>query len=398
VPCSMSTANRVEASTGDDQLTASKSVIRILRLLKVTGRNYAPYNQFSVAAPARQQITLFTLCEDEEPIHARLRRVQADGSLRGFLRSLRSLLEGDEFDLVHVHSPHVALLFIAAKWLRLVRLPSVYTVHSSYHVYRFRKRLALLPILLSFDRVVCCSYASLDSFPWILKRIGGRRLVAIPNGVDIQRVDVATSNVKPQKSAEGFRVVAANRLIALKNTDSLIRAFASVAGSEWHLQIMGDGVMENAWKALASDLDIDHQAVFTGRVPRSTVYANLASADVFVSTSSGEGLPNAVMEAMTCRCPVILSDIPAHREIVGDNLDVPLIEPGDDAALARELKRFANMNATDRLALGRACRRIVEQKFNLPEMLRQYEDLFQNLVSQHPPDARGRQSIPATRK
>ena len=44
----------------------------------------------------------------------------------------------------------------------------------------------------------------------------------------------------------------------------------------------------------------------------------MKASDAFVSTSTFEGQPNAVLEAMACGCPLVVSDIPAHREFLDD--------------------------------------------------------------------------------
>ena len=66
------------------------------------------------------------------------------------------------------------------------------------------------------------------------------------------------------------------------------------------------------------------RVTMTGLIPRDEVFLRCASADVLVSTSHGEGLPVAVIEAMAAGCPVILSDIPPHRELMDGEDFVPL--------------------------------------------------------------------------
>src|SRR5205085_4599406 len=71
-------------------------------------------------------------------------------------------------------------------------------------------------------------------------------------------------------------------------------------------------------EALAHRLKLDGSVHFTGHLPSTWVWALMKSASLFVSLSAYEGSPVAVMEALACECPVILSDIPAHREFADE--------------------------------------------------------------------------------
>jgi glycosyltransferase involved in cell wall biosynthesis len=66
------------------------------------------------------------------------------------------------------------------------------------------------------------------------------------------------------------------------------------------------------------------------------VWSWLKRAQVFVSVSYFEGMPNSVMEAMACGCPLVVSDIPMHREIVGDD-GALFVDPNDPKAIAESV-------------------------------------------------------------
>src|SRR5256712_11840564 len=67
---------------------------------------------------------------------------------------------------------------------------------------------------------------------------------------------------------------------------------------------------------LAAYPDIRDRVHFTGEVTWDQVPTYLAAADIFVFPSKFEGMPNALLEAMAGALPVVVSDIPPHRELI----------------------------------------------------------------------------------
>ncbi len=258
-----------------------------------------------------------------------------------------------------------ALLFGRLWW---IRQRSVYTMQNSYQNYKLRNRLLVYAAFPFYRRLVLCSQAALDSLPPLLRRLGGGRLRVVQNAVDVARVDRALARVPPRPQPDAFRVVSVGRLIPIKNPLTLVEAFAGLSDEDARLVFVGDGELRERLAASARDKGLSDRIELTGLVPRDEVFARVARADVFVSASRGEGLPVAVIEAMACGAPAILSDIAPHREIA-DGVDfVPIVDPDDVTGFCREIDRVRRLSPEGRRDLGRCCRRLVIERFGLPRM------------------------------
>ena len=106
----------------------------------------------------------------------------------------------------------------------------------------------------------------------------------------------------------------------------------------------------------------------------SNVISYFRAADLFVSASCAEGMPNAVLEALATGLPVILSNIPAHREILEVCPDAGwLYTLGDQTALCKLLDHVTNTAEIGRIARGSA-----EDHFSARSMSEAYQQLYQN--------------------
>jgi glycosyltransferase involved in cell wall biosynthesis len=300
-----------------------------------------------------------------------------DGTVRGFARALRSALQTQAFDVIHAHQQQVAALTLLINWTRRsFGRNIVCTIHNSFQNFRFRNKMLLIPVLLLFPRVVFCSTSAYESLPAWLRILGGKRTLVIQNGVDTARVYRAVETSPRGTEVNGFRVVSVGRLIARKNPAALLEAFGRLSDSKASLVYVGDGDLKQSLLDRARRLGLKNNLLITGLVGRDDVYRYVSQGDVGVATSRGEGLPIAVLEMMACGRPVILSDIPPHREILIGVDYVPLISPDDVTGLARELQRLAEMTPEQRAVLGARCRDLVEEKFSLRRMLHSYESIY----------------------
>ncbi|MGR8934300.1 MAG: glycosyltransferase family 4 protein [Gammaproteobacteria bacterium] len=354
--------------------------LAILRLVTTVGETSSPYNQFSLALSGQHNVALCSYFHPTVAPSPAVTVFEGDGSLAGYFRAMRNAFAVKDYDIIHGHMAATAVLFLLANVLLRKSLRStVFTVHNCYQNHKFKNRLLLIPIFASYRRIVCCSKASLESFPAFYKWLGGKRLVAIENGVDMERIDRILGERKQRiDNRDRFTVISVGRLIKIKNPLTLINAFRQSALPESRLIFLGEGDLRGKMEDTirASGLEVE----LAGLMPRNTVFEALAQADVFVSTSFGEGLPIAVLEAMACGCPVILSDIQPHREIAAGTDFIPLIAPHDSAGFAREISRFQSLSAAERSAVGEKCRAWVEERFSLTAMHKRYFALYEQVL------------------
>jgi glycosyltransferase involved in cell wall biosynthesis len=170
-------------------------------------------------------------------------------------------------------------------------------------------------------------------------------------------------------------------LIERKNPLTLLAAFDGYREAEDRLVFVGDGDLGEELLEQANVRGLSDRVIFAGMLSRDDVYRSLVASDVYVSTSRGEGLPVSVLEAMACAKPVILSDIPPHREIAGRAGFVPLIAPDDVGGFGRAIQQFRELTPEERADLGNRCRQLVEDRFSLKSMHHNYEHIYAQAMS-----------------
>jgi glycosyltransferase involved in cell wall biosynthesis len=355
--------------------------MKILHILLALTETSAPYNEHILAASHQREISVCVYFPPKIEVPKRICLFSGGGNLWGFIRALRSGIKNGDYDAIHVHAPHVAFVFIFLCFFVNPGLlqKSVYTVHSSYSHYKLYHKFMLIWVFFFFQRIVCCSYVSKESFPQLYHWLGGRQLLAIQNGVDIERIDHALQQFEHTPSRKEFVVLTVGRLIKIKNPDVLLEAYAKANIPNSCLTLIGDGPLRGTLQAQAERLGIMLHVAMEGLIPREQVYECLLNADVFISASSIEGLPIAVLEAMACGCVVILSDIPSHQEIA-DGVDfIPLIPVSDLDGFIREMLRIQQLTPFGRQELGKKCRELVEQRFSLESMNKKYLQIYNKL-------------------
>jgi glycosyltransferase involved in cell wall biosynthesis len=134
-------------------------------------------------------------------------------------------------------------------------------------------------------------------------------------------------------------VLTAGRLVVEKDHAHLIRSFAILRRSRRaRLIILGEGPLRPDLESLARELDVDEYVSMPGFDPNPLKY--MARCQLFVLSSRFEGLPGALIQAMSCGAPVISTDCPCGPSEILEGADSGILVPvGDSAGLAAEMKR-----------------------------------------------------------
>lgn len=132
-------------------------------------------------------------------------------------------------------------------------------------------------------------------------------------------------------------LVAAGRLAPAKDFPTLLRAFARVRSIRpVHLVILGEGGRRPRLEELARELEVEDAVQLAGFVDNP--YAWMSRAAAFVLSSSWEGSPGVLVEALACGCPVVSTDCPSGpTEILAGGRYGRLVSVGDDASLAQAI-------------------------------------------------------------
>ena len=180
-----------------------------------------------------------------------------------------------------------------------------------------------------------------------------------------------------------FVWLAAGRITAAKDYPNLLRAFAIAClkvDPNALLWIAGQGSDDEQARlqALAAEFGLGRSIEWLGL--RRDLAALLDAADGFVSSSAWEGMPLAIAEAMAMAKPVVATDVGGVRELVGETGS--LVPARNLEALGSAMLALMRKTEADRLAIGRAARNRIREKFNIETRSDDWEKLYVALLSQ----------------
>jgi glycosyltransferase involved in cell wall biosynthesis len=214
------------------------------------------------------------------------------------------------------------------------------------------------------------------------------RVVRIPNGVNLDRFRPAPEGSSTEARTKlglpsGPLICFVGRMDPQKGLATLLDAFArlAAAGAKASLVIVGDGPQRIGMEQLAAQLGVAGRVIFQGVVQDVAPYLEVS--DVFVLPSVGEGMPNALLEAMSTGLPCVASAIGGCRDVITDRQTGLLVPPEDPTALQRALEELLQSPVL-RGRLGAAARQDAVARFGLEEMGARYEACYRAVIAGDP--------------
>jgi len=209
----------------------------------------------------------------------------------------------------------------------------------------------------------------------------------MPNPVDTDAFRPCSPEERVQRRRElnlspGTPVaVFVGRLSTEKELAALVGAFAGVVRERPRamLALIGDGPLRNEITELSRSLGLERNILLTGRVDTGGVLKWLQASDVFTLVSAVEGLPCSLIEAMSVGLAPLVSDIPAHTQVIDHEVHGLVTETGNQEAIARGLVRLID-DPQLRARLGAAARCRMLEQYSTGQVVTCYETLFASLL------------------
>lgn len=342
------------------------------RVLAVTVRadlGGGPEHLYQLTRAFGGRVITTIACPDEPPYRARYAALEnvdrvVDLPHRAFdlsrLRALARLVRQGGIDLIHSHGKGAGLY--TRMLSAMTGVPCVHTFHGlhvgDYGAARREVYLMLERALGLATRAAICVSEGERALIAAARILPARKLRVIENGV------LVPDQVAGQDAE--LRIVAVNRFDHQKNPELLVDiadALRRRLGDGFFMTVIGQGDALDATRAAIAARGLSDQVLLPGATddPRAVYRAH----NVFLSSSRWEGMPLAVLEAMSEGLAVVATDVVGNRDVVQDRVTGALY-PLDDAVRAADI--LAGLTPQTRQDMGQAGRQAVIDRYSVDRM------------------------------
>lgn len=307
------------------------------------------------------------------------------------LRAQERFFAAQNFDVIHTHSPFT-IGTIGARWGRKYQIPAVFTFHTLYHRY-----LHYAPLPLWYSR------------PYTVKRVRRhsrfcRHVIApsqalarrmkyfcpdlpisvVPTGVPLENFSGGNGKsvrIRWKIAPDEIVLLYVGRLVREKSLDFLLRALAPLLGSQQgprtRLMLVGGGPAQRELSALAAQLNVADDVIFTGFADSPQIPDFLAAGDIFVFASRSETQGVSISEALVSGLPCVVVGAMGAAEAV-TNGENGFIVPPDEAIFRARVQNLLE-NRDLRCQMSKMARQAAPQ-LSLSHNVDELEKIYQSVL------------------
>lgn len=315
-----------------------------------------------------------------------IRTKHLDTIVHTLLSTLHAMMSST--DIIHYHGIGPSLL----SWLPRLFTPRITVITTFHSVDRKHEKWGWFArtILKIAERTACTfahrTIAISTTIAQYARDVYDCETEYIPNGIETAQSYYGSNALATWHLTPGKYIVMLSRLIPHKGAHYLIDAYIAFKKNNpelsFPLVIIGDGYHTDAYVSSLHERAKHHpDIIFTGFQYGDTLKQLTAHAALMVHPSDQEGLPITVLEGMSYGLPVLLSDIPEHKQLVQEKQW--LFDHGDATHLAKQLTLILGSEERVRDASGEKNRAYVEAEYNWDRLIDRILDTYKNTRNAH---------------
>lgn len=278
----------------------------------------------------------------------------------------QNTIDGKNFDIIHSHETSMNYYSLFNK------KPTVFHYHGANGtLQKMNLRMSMFLCRNTISKIIPVSFTALDHLKNMLGTIPAE---VIYNGVDTKfyNIDLPRPHTKGDP-----QLLFVGNLYPHKNVMTLLDAMYSILVSYpfAHLQIVGDGGDYTRLSNKIKEKKLEKNVELVGKLYKDELRLRYSSCDIYVSASKLEANPVPVLEAMSCGKPVVLSEIPAHKELVNASNGGLTFSSFDSIEIKNKLQEVYEK----RKHFGSAAREFAE-KYDWSSVCKQVAAIYDQIV------------------
>ena len=340
---------------------------------------YIDFSKFEISIITLIPEKKTTRIEDFHKYPIAIHQLAPESSLNPFalFQALRLKIKQINPDMLHAHCPRSLYLmcFLSRKYKR------IYTIHiypglQQKVLYGKVKGDIVIKLNNFFTHKVALPIGCAESVGELYKKYKGWEIPCIPNGSSLPLWNGDLAHRKELRKKFGLRddiqyFIFIGRFSKEKNPEILVKTFKRAESRGVGLIMLGDGPL---WESLKQEEN--DKILLPGFT--TNVYDYLIASDFYISASEVEGLANTLLESMTVGLPMLISDIPSHREVLS-KMNIPTGYIFDNKDSNNLLDNIDKIIRLDRTKVAKEVQETFQKYYTAKKMSLSYQNAYSNL-------------------